>query len=82
MTLACAATLSHPQSSYTQHALWQKKGPEQKVGFDAAKILAADAKAGIGKTGAELRYHTKTEVWELPEKQQREVADYNLLVLD
>ena len=26
-----------------------KKGPERKVGFDAAKILAADAKAGIGK---------------------------------
>ena len=34
------------------------KGPERKVGFDAATILAADAKTGIGKTGVELRYHT------------------------
>ena len=32
-----------------------KKGPERKVGFDAATFLAADAKAGIGKTGVELR---------------------------
>ena len=36
-----------------------KKGPERKLGFNAATILAADAKAGIGKTGVELRYHTK-----------------------
>ena len=34
-----------------------KKGPERKVGFDAATILAVDAKNGIGKTGVELRYH-------------------------
>ena len=31
-----------------------KKGPERKVGFDADTVLAADAKAGIGKTGIEL----------------------------
>ena len=43
------------------------KGPEQKVGFDAATIAAEDAKAGIGKTSVELRYHTKKEFWELPE---------------
>ena len=43
-----------------------KKGPERKVGFDAATIAAADAKAGIGKTGVELRYHTKKEFWKLP----------------
>ena len=36
-----------------------KKRPDRKVGFDAATISAADAKAGIGKTGVELRYHTK-----------------------
>ena len=54
-----------------------KKGPERKVGFDAATVLAADAKAGIGKTGVELRYHTKKEFWALLEEQQREVADYN-----
>ena len=54
-----------------------KKGPEHKVGFDAAKILAADAKAGIGKSGVELSYHTKKEFWALPEEQRREVADYN-----
>ena len=36
-----------------------KKGPECKVGFDAATISAADAKTGIGKTGVELSYHTK-----------------------
>ena len=35
------------------------KGSERKVGFDAATVLAADAKTGIGKTGVELRYHTK-----------------------
>ena len=28
-----------------------KKGPERKVGFDAATVSAADAKTGIGKTG-------------------------------
>ena len=54
-----------------------KKGPERKVGFDAATILAADAKTGIGKTGVELRYHTKKEFWALPEEHRREVADYN-----
>ena len=54
-----------------------KKGPERKVGFDAATILAADAKTGIGKTGVELRYHTKKEFWALPEEQRREVADHN-----
>ena len=48
-----------------------KKGPERKVGFDAATILAADAKTGIGKTGVELRYHTKKEFWALPEEQRR-----------
>ena len=47
------------------------------MGFDAATILAADAKTGIGKTGVELRYHTKKEFWTLPEEQRREVADYN-----
>ena len=54
-----------------------KKGPKQKVGFDAATVAAADAKAGIGKTGVELCYHTKKEFWELPEEQRREVAEYN-----
>ena len=54
-----------------------KKGPERKVGLDAATILAVDAKTGIGKTYVELRYHTKKEFWALPEEQQREVADYN-----
>ena len=38
-----------------------KKGPQHKVGFDAATISAADAKTGIGKTGVELRYHAKKE---------------------
>ena len=47
------------------------------MGFDAATISAADAKADIGKTGVELRYHTKKELWALPEEQRREVADYN-----
>ena len=47
------------------------------MGFDAATIAAADARAGIGKTGVELRYHTKKKIWELPEEQRREVADYN-----
>ena len=28
-----------------------QKGPERKLGFDAATVLAADAKVGIGKTG-------------------------------
>ena len=54
-----------------------KKGPECKVSFDAATILAADVKTGIGKTGVELRYHTKKEFWALPEDQRREVADHN-----
>ena len=54
-----------------------KKGTERKVGFDAFTISAADAKAGIGKTGVELWYHTKKEFWALPEEQQREVDDYN-----
>ena len=54
-----------------------KKGPERNVGFDAATILAADAKTGIGKTGVELRYHTEKEFWALPEEQRREVADHN-----
>ena len=45
-----------------------KKGPERKVGFDAATVLATDAKTGIGKTGVELRYHTKKEFWALPEE--------------
>ena len=54
-----------------------KKEPERKVCFDAATISAADAKTGIGKTGVELRYHTKKEFWALPEEQRREVADYN-----
>ena len=53
------------------------KGPERKVGFDAATVLATDAKTGIGKTGVELRYHTKREFWALPEEQQREVADHS-----
>ena len=46
-----------------------KKGPERKVGFDAATLLAADAKTGNGKTGVELCYHTKKEFWALPEEQ-------------
>ena len=54
-----------------------KKGTERKVSFDAATILAADAKTGIGKTGMELLFHTKKEFWALPEEQRREVADYN-----
>ena len=54
-----------------------KKGPERKVGFDAATILAVDAKTGIGKTGVEFLYHTKKEFWALPEEQRHEVADYN-----
>ena len=54
-----------------------KKGPQHKVGFDAATISEADAKTGIGKTGVELRYHTKKEFWEPPEDQHREVADHN-----
>ena len=53
------------------------KVPERKVGFNVATVLAADAKTGIGKTGVELRYHTKKELWALPEEQRREVADYN-----
>ena len=28
-----------------------QKGPERKLGFDAATVSAADAKTGIGKTG-------------------------------
>ena len=47
------------------------------MGFDAATILVADAKTGIGKMGVELCYHTKKEFLALPEEQQREVADYN-----
>ena len=47
------------------------------MGFDAATISAADAKTGIGKTGVELRYHIKKELWALPEEQRGEVADYN-----
>ena len=54
-----------------------KKGPEHKVGFNAAKILAVDAKTDIGKTGVELRYHTKREFWALPEDQRRKVSDHN-----
>ena len=45
-----------------------KKGPERKVGFNAATILAADANTGIGKTSVELHYHTKKEFWEIPWK--------------
>ena len=56
---------------------WAKKGPELKVGFDTATVLATDAKTGIGKTGVELRYHTKKEFWALPGEQRREVADHN-----
>ena len=55
------------------------KGTDCKVGFDAATISAADAKTGIGKTGVELRYHTKKAFWALPEEQQREVADHNAI---
>ena len=54
-----------------------KKGSKRKVGFDSAAVSATDAKAGIGKTGVELRYHTKKEFWALPEYQQRKVADHN-----
>ena len=54
-----------------------KKGNERKLGFDAATILAADAKTGIGKIGVELSYHTKKEFWALPEEKRREVADHN-----
>ena len=39
-----------------------KKGSERKVGFDAATVLATDSKTSIGKTGVELRYHTKKEL--------------------
>ena len=46
-----------------------KKGPERKVGFNAATVSAADAKAGIGKSGVELSYHKKKEFWALPEEQ-------------
>ena len=46
-----------------------KKGPERKVGFNAATLLAADAKTGNGKSGVELCYHTKKELWSLPEEQ-------------
>ena len=53
------------------------KGPERKVGFDAATISATDAKTGIGKTGVELRYHTKKGFRALPEDQRREVSDHN-----
>ena len=53
------------------------KGPERKVGFNAATVSATDAKTGIGKMGVELRYHTKKEFWALPGEQRREVADHN-----